>query len=355
MNTPKPKLMLAMGLALIIAALPMLAHAEFGDPEGWNPNPEERTVYPDWFVDSFLDLPEDLANARTEGKKGIMVVFSMPFCSHCKQLIKTTFADETIVAKLRRDFDAVHVDLFSDAEMVSPKGEPMRVKEFGKREGADFTPAIYFYDLDGNRMLRVIGYQPPDRFSHILSYLSEGHYRESRLRDYLARKENKTTPNKVIPRIDDPLFEGPPFALDRRIGPAPRQTLIVFDGPDCDECPYVFGELFQHPRLRKQLQQLEVMRVRLDEPTPILRPDGSVTTAAQWHAELGLHRTPALLFLNERGEQVMLTDAMLLPIRLDNTLGFVLERAYEKGWNYQRFASMRSGERKAAARDANGG
>jgi hypothetical protein len=38
----------------------------------------------------------------------------------------------------------------------------------------------------------------------------------------------------------------------------------------------------------------------------------------------------------------MLTDAMMLRQRFDNTLGYVLEQAYLEGISYQRFARRRA-------------
>jgi hypothetical protein len=41
--------------------------------------------YPDWFEDSFLDLREDLAEASSEGKLGLMVLFTTEGCSYWEE------------------------------------------------------------------------------------------------------------------------------------------------------------------------------------------------------------------------------------------------------------------------------
>ena len=88
-----------------------------------------------------------------------------------------------------------------------------------------------------------------------------------------------------------------------------------------------------------------------DTETPVLAPDGQKLTPAQWWDKTGLDRLPALLFFNETGEEVLNTDALVRKGRMMNSLNFTLERAYEKGWTYQRFARTKSIERaqKAAA------
>jgi hypothetical protein len=96
--------------------------------------------YPEWFLESFLNLQEDLANTRDAGKKGLIVVFSTVGCSYCYKLASETLRNPEVIANLRRDFDALASEIFSDDLMISPSGEELPVKEFAKNIGADLTP-----------------------------------------------------------------------------------------------------------------------------------------------------------------------------------------------------------------------
>jgi hypothetical protein len=60
------------------------------------------------------------------------------------------------------------------------------------------------------------------------------------------------------------------------------------------------------------------------------------------------------MFFSEQGQDVLSTDALVGRQRMLNSLMFVLERAYEKDWTYQRFARARALERinRAQAKDA---
>jgi hypothetical protein len=40
-------------------------------------------------------------------------------------------------------------------------------------------------------------------------------------------------------------------------------------------------------------------------------------------------------FFNQKGRQVLKTDALILQQRMTKSLNFVLEHAYEKNWTYQ--------------------
>lgn len=100
---------------------------------------------------------------------------------------------------------------------------------------------------------------------------------------------------------------------------------------------------------------MEVVRLdATDTRTPVLTPAGERTTPAAWAERQGFTQYPALMFFEERGRQVLETDALVLKSRMLNSLGFVTERAYEKGWTYQRFARSRAVAKSAAAREAAG-
>ena len=48
-----------------------------------------------------------------------------------------------------------------------------------------------------------------------------------------------------------------------------------------------------------------------DDETPVIGPDGRPTTPAQWFAREDFSRLPALLYVDEAGETVFRTDAVV--------------------------------------------
>jgi len=133
---------------------------------------EQQTAasyFPAWFKLSFLDLQQDLAEARSAGKQGVMVLFSIRGCAYCKKLVEQSLKEPAIEATLRRHFDVIHLDIHSDLDLKDPQGRAMPVKAFARREGASFSPTVAFYGLDGLNLLRVVGYQTPERFRATLN------------------------------------------------------------------------------------------------------------------------------------------------------------------------------------------
>jgi thioredoxin-related protein len=144
----------------------------------------------------------------------------------------------------------------------------------------------------------------------------------------------------------NPIFEKPPYVFDRSHFAASRPLLVIFEEPACSECTNLHANVLSQKEVRQTLMRFEVARFDAkDDKTPILAPDGRKATPAQWYEQNDFTQTPAILFFDENGNKVLETDALVLSQRMMNTMNYVLEKAYEKGWTYQRFARSKAIER----------
>lgn len=328
--------------ALQCAAWPLAVHAagSFDDAE------IKHIEYPEWFSDDpFSDLAEQIDKARSDGKKGLMVLFTTEGCSYCYVFVKKNLGDPELAALVQRDFEAVGLEIFDDREMTAPDGETMPIKAFADREGAAFAPTLLFFGLDGKRVLRLVGYQSPERFGIILDYVSGDHFRTRSLREYIAAttaEGPKAAPSAAGLR-EDPLFARPPYNLDRRTKPAKRPLLVIFEQAECSECDTFHSRVLAAEEVRETLERFEVVRLdTADDTTRVVAPPGDTVTPASWYAGSEFSRVPALMFFDEGGTVVLETDALVLEQRMMNALNYVLERAYQQGWTYQRFARSKA-------------
>jgi thioredoxin-related protein len=102
--------------------------------------------------------------------------------------------------------------MFSDAEMVGPGGESMRVKAFAEREGAGFAPTLLFYGTNGEPLYRAVGYRDPERFGLVLDYLEGAYGRGQSFRDFIAEHARGSETVRSTYRLaPDPLFGVPPM------------------------------------------------------------------------------------------------------------------------------------------------
>lgn len=343
-RTPN-RVRLAAALLALTIALPTTAWAL--DP-GFDDGEIQDVRYPSWFKESFLDLADDAAMAADAGKQGLFLFFSTQGCSYCHLFIEKSLGDPAIAKRLQAHFDAIGLEIFSDAELWNFAGETSRVKDFALAEGVEFAPTLMFYDTQGGPLVKLTGYYGPERFGQVLDYLVDGHHRQMSLRDYLAQAgaAKATADDATWSMRDDPLFESPPYALARNQVSAERPLLVIFEGGDCEHCPRFHDEVLGDAELRTRLAGFDIVRLdAADADTPVLTPAGARTNPADWYAELGFTQLPALAFFAEDGRRVLATDAIVLASRMHNSIGFVTERAYEQGWNYQRYARSQALER----------
>lgn len=309
-----------------------------------------QVAYPSWFKRSLLDLPHDLEEAASAGKLGLFLFVSTQGCSYCHLFLKESLGDPAIVDRVQAHFDTIGLEIFDDAELVDFQGQVQPVKDFVLGQGVQFAPTLLFYAPDGaggaRLLARLSGYYEPERFGRVLGYLIEGHWQNQTLKDYLdARPSRPAATGKGAPPslIPDPLFAAPPYALDRSRVPATRPLVVVFESADCPRCVRFHREVLQDPEIRSELETMELVRLDVsDDRSPVLTPTGLRSTPAAWYGELGFTDLPALVFVSEGGETVLQSDALVLKSRMSNSLGFLRERAYEKGWTYQRYARTRS-------------
>lgn len=67
-----------MAAALLLGCSPVWSTT----PASFDDSEIVSTQEPDWFKQSFLDLGEDLAEARAAGKQGLMIVFHSEACAY---------------------------------------------------------------------------------------------------------------------------------------------------------------------------------------------------------------------------------------------------------------------------------
>lgn len=347
------RLQLMMLIGCLLSAAQVAAETAYGQEEQSATEPFDdgaiyQVHYPDWFLESFLSLPDDAAAAAEAGKRGLFLFFTTQGCSYCHLFIEKSLKDPELSARLRRHFDSIGLEIFSDAEMTDFAGHETRVKAFAVEQGVEFAPTLLFVDDQGQPLLRLTGYYSPERFSQVLDYLTDSSWAGRSWREYLRAQakaqEGVEGGDKTL--RSDPLFAGPPFMLDRSRIAAERPLLVLFEEPGCARCERFHDEVLGDPDIREQLRTFDIVRLQPDDQqTPVLTPDGRRTRPANWYQTFGFTELPALVFFSEQGEPVLSTDALVLKNRMNNSIGFVTDRAYEQGWNYQRYARSRALEK----------
>src|SRR4051812_15685236 len=80
-----------------------------------------------WFLNSFLDLKEDLAESAEHGKR-LALLWDQRGCPYCQEMHKVNLADPQVNAYIRDHFNVVQLDLFGSREVTDFDGSAMAEK-----------------------------------------------------------------------------------------------------------------------------------------------------------------------------------------------------------------------------------
>ena len=294
-------------------------------------------VHPTWFKPSYLDLDDDLNDAIKDGKKGLMVYFGLKRCSYCQAFIENTLSKPDIEQRVQRLFDSVGLSIFSDLEMTDPTGKPYIVKDYVTLKKANYSPTMIFYGKNGRELLKIVGYYPPDKFRHVLDYLEGQHYERERLYTYIKRHKSKPGLTKAAIKSDQ-LFPNTSYTLYRKSKPAKRPLMVLFEQPDCDACDRFHQRVMTDKPIRRLLGQFDTLQLdATDAKTIVVTPSGSRITPKTWHYRLGLNYSPAMVFFDEVGNEIMRLDSETKRWRVEGTLQLILEKSYKKDTQVQRW------------------
>jgi thioredoxin-related protein len=302
-----------------------------------NPGFHEK---PGWFKNSFLDLREDLEEAKAEGKR-LILYFHQDGCPYCAKLLNENFSIRTIVDKTQQDFQLVAINIWGDREVTGLNGEATTEKEFAASLKVMYTPTLLFLDEQGARVLRVNGYYAPHRFMAALDYAGEN--RDLSFRDYVALKQPVASTGKLHRQPD---YLQPPLNL-RRTGSDDRPLLVLMEMKQCPPCDVLHQEILSQAALKESLRDYDVALVDMWSGEELITPAGRRVRATDWAESLGIQYAPSMLFFDSRGKEVFRTEAYLRTFHTQAAMEYVSLGIYRDQPNFQRYVQARAEEMRA--------
>lgn len=147
-----------------------------------------------WFLDSFLELADDLEVAADAGKR-FAVMWELKGCPYCKETHFTNFAKPEINRYVRENFDVLQLNIIGSRLVTDFDGEELSEKALAQKYGVRFTPTFQFFadsseglaDLapKDREVARAPGYLAPPHFLAMFRFVNEKAYENGSLRDYL--------------------------------------------------------------------------------------------------------------------------------------------------------------------------
>jgi len=165
MSADSRALLLALSLALLLAAAQASSAPTLRDP------------YTHFFHETFGDFTEELAVAREQGKRGILLFFEMEECPFCRRMEETVLNRSDVQEWYRERFLCFAVDIEGDTEITDFEGNTMTAREFAKVNRVRATPVFAFYDLDGKRIMRFTGAtRDAEEFMWLGEFVADGYH-----------------------------------------------------------------------------------------------------------------------------------------------------------------------------------
>ena len=149
----------------------------------------------DWFLDSFLELADDLKSTAAAGKQ-LAVIWEQRGCPYCRDTHLINFARKDIETYIRDHFEVIELNLHGSRTVTDFDGEKLGERQLAAKYAVRGTPVIQFFpdrnDLGlkaprEREVNRIQGYVPPKSFLIMFAFVADRAYERGSLRDYMRR------------------------------------------------------------------------------------------------------------------------------------------------------------------------
>ena len=162
-----------------------------------------------WFLESFLELADDIAEARDNGKR-FAIMWELEGCPYCRETHLVNFAIPAVTDFIRENFEIVQLDVKGAREVVNFDGTPMKERKLAKHNQVRYTPTIQFFpetleELTGKsgkgmEVARIPGYLRPFHFLTYFQFVREKGYEQGNFHQYLkSRVASLKSSGKGVP------------------------------------------------------------------------------------------------------------------------------------------------------------
>jgi len=97
-----------------------------------------------WFLESFLELADDLAAARGSRKR-LAIMWELRGCPYCRDTHLINFAKPEIANYIKERFDILQLNIVGSREVTDFDGEKLTEKAFAQKYGVRGAPVFQFF------------------------------------------------------------------------------------------------------------------------------------------------------------------------------------------------------------------
>lgn len=150
-----------------------------------------------WFLESFMVLSEDLAEATAAGKR-FVIVWEQRGCPYCRDMHVVNLADPKVNQWIRERFAVLQLNLWGDRQVTDFDGQVLSEKDLARKYRINFTPTLQFFpetpqEMAGKKaadaeVARMPGYFRPFHFISMFEYVHGKLYDRMDFQRYIVEK-----------------------------------------------------------------------------------------------------------------------------------------------------------------------
>ena len=276
-----------------------------------------------FFAQTFGDLPEELQQARDNGKWGMLLFFEQEGCPSCRQMMRAVLNQVAVQDWYSERFVSIAVDINGSVELRDFDGITLPSKVFAAHRKVKTTPVLSYIDRNGVEVFRWIrAVKSPQEFLWMGQYVTEEHYMDTPWREFLDRKTNAEQAPDGVPLVLDLQSE------TSQAAGRPIPILLVITREGCPYCARLRREVLV-PMIRSgEYDERVLIRELMMEPeTGITGFDGRATTTAEVARQYGVEITPTVLLLDSEGRKL---HEPIIGINNSEMYAYYLDSAIEK-------------------------
>ena len=153
-----------------------------------------------WFLNSFLDLRDDLKEASAQGKR-LAIIWEQRGCPYCREMHRVNFARPEIAEYVKNHYNVIQLNMWGDREVTDFDGQVLSEKKLAQKSRVVFTPTIQFFpatltETGGKsgadaEVFRMPGYFKPFHFVSMFEYVYTKGYEDTPFQRWLQAKADK--------------------------------------------------------------------------------------------------------------------------------------------------------------------
>ena len=147
-----------------------------------------------WFLESFLELPDDLESAHQEDKR-FVIMWGLKGCPYCKETHFVNFARKDISDYIKSNFEVLQLNIIGSRKVTDFDGTELAEKDLARKYDVRFTPTFQFFPEragplkslapTAREVARAPGYLRPNDFLALFRFVREKAYESKTFRDFL--------------------------------------------------------------------------------------------------------------------------------------------------------------------------